>query len=133
MIARQPATLESLHRNTGKLLRYGQRLLVAIFIMGPLFCLLSISILKLIRQPEAFLNTQAFMVNYTEAAQGDAASEITANNHVLRVSKPKDPNWDGTLAGASVGFSLGQNIPLIGVIGGPVLGAIIGYEMDSRI
>lgn len=130
----QRALLESLHYKTGKLLAYGQRLLAAIFLMGTLFCLLSLSILKLITQPEDFLNTQAFMVNYTEAVQSDAAPDAGLSKSQQSVKlKPKDPNWDGTLAGASVGFTLGQNIPLIGMLGGPVLGSILGYEMDSHI
>ena len=133
MTAKQRATLESLHHNLGKLLAYGQRLLGAILVMGTLFCLLSIVMLNLIRQPETFLNTQAFMVNYSEAIQSDRAPKTAAQSQPELPVKPKDPNWDGSLAGASVGFTLGQNIPLIGAVGGPVLGAILGYEMDSHI
>jgi hypothetical protein len=133
MIAKQRAHLEALHCSTGRLLRLGHRLLAAVVVMGTLFCMLSMALLNLLQQPEAFLNTQAFMFNYAEAARLENAPGMALDKAPVLPAKPKDPNWDGTLAGTSVGFNLGQNIPMVGLICGPVLGAILGYELDSRI
>lgn len=133
MKAEQRAALEALHRSTGELLKLGRRLLTAIIVMGTLFGMLCMAILNLLQQPEAFLNTQAFMFNYAEAARIESAPTMQTSSQPTLIAKPKDPNWDGTLAGASVGFNLGQNIPFIGIVGGPVLGAILGYQLDSKI
>lgn len=125
-------TLESMHHRTGLLLKYGQRLLCAAMVMGAGFCVFSFLVAQLLQQPEAYLHTQGFMFNYAEIAHGESAPAILANGHTGQKNQ-KDPNWDGALAGASLGFTLGQNIPFIGAACGPVLGGILGYELDSRI
>jgi len=133
MIAQQWPTLESMHRSTGLLLQSGQRLLCAVVILGVSFCMLSVIIFKLVKQPEAYLHTQGFMLNYAEMSKMESTPLWLTQDKPKLAAQPKDPNWDGSLAGASVGFNLGQNIPFIGPVCGPVLGAIIGYKLDSRI
>lgn len=133
MIDQQWPSLESMHRKIGLLLQSGQRLLCAILILGVSFCMLSILIFKVVKQPEAYLHTQGFMLNYAEIAKAEPNPLHTMQDNPNRASHTADPNWDGTLAGASAGFNLGQNIPFIGSVCGPVLGAIIGYKLDSRI
>jgi hypothetical protein len=133
MTALTMPSLESLHQNTGLLLKYGQRLFCAMIVMGTLFCMFSYAVAKVLKQPEAFLHTQGFMFNYAEMAQGDAAPYMKTNNLPMLPDHPKDPNWDGTVAGASVGFTIGQNNPIIGSGCGPVFGALLGYQLDSRI
>jgi len=137
MMACQPGfTLKILHESIGSLLTLGHRLLAAILIMGSAFCLFSLVIFNILRQPELLLHNQAFLFNY--ASSSSETSKVLNPIHPgevvgIKQNKPKDPNWDGTLAGASLGFTLGQNIPLVGMFIGPVFGGILGYEMDSRI
>ena len=133
MIVQQWPTLESLHQSTGLLLQSGQRLLCAIVMLGISFCLLSLLTFKLVQQPEAYLHTQGFMLNYAEITKAESTPIWMLQSQSKRVVQTQDPNWDGSLAGASVGFNLGQNIPFIGPVCGPILGAIIGYKLDSRI
>ena len=126
--------LESLHRGTGKLIIIGNRTLAAIVALGSLFCLLAFGCFHLVRQPEKVFHMQAFMFNYSDFshAEADALAASSASGRP-KGNTPQDPNWDGVLAGSSLGFTLGRNIPLIGGVVGPVAGAILGYEMDSRI
>jgi len=133
MKAQPLPTLESMHHKTGTLLMLGQRLLSATFILGTMFCMFAYGLAEVIRQPEAYLHMQGFMFNYAEMAQGEAAPYMKVDNLPVLPEHPTDPNWDGTLAGASAGYTVGQNIPFIGSFCGPVLGAILGYRLDSRI
>jgi hypothetical protein len=126
-------TLKILHESIGSLLTLGHRLLAAILIMGSAFCLFSLVVFNILRQPELLLHNQAFLFNYaSSSSETPKVLNPIHSGEVARV-KPKDPNWDGTLAGVSLGFTLGQNIPLVGMFIGPVFGGILGYEMDSRI
>jgi hypothetical protein len=133
-MACQPGfTLKILHESIGSLLTLGHRLLAAILIMGSTFCLFSLVVFNILRQPELLLHNQAFLFNY--ASSSSETSKVLSPIHPGEVTriKPKDPNWDGALAGVSLGFTLGQNIPLVGMFIGPVFGGFLGYEMDSRI
>lgn len=126
--------LRSLHNQTGQLLTIGSRLLAAVVVLGSLFCLFSVAALYLFRHPERVFQTQAFMLNYAEFAHANNRQEqaATGPDH-LRPQGHQDPDWDGAFAGASIGLTLGRNIPLIGYVAGPVAGALIGYKLDSKI
>jgi hypothetical protein len=93
-------------------------------------------VLYLIRNPEQTLHTQAFKFNYTEfasAAAHPSTDGTPANTPSTLSTQHTDPNWDGMLAGAGLGLTLGRNVPFIGYVGGSVLGAMLGYHLDSRI
>jgi hypothetical protein len=133
MVDRIQMTLEALHHRTGRLVVFGNRLLAAIVLLGAMFCLISLMTLSLLQNPEKLLHTQAFMMNYTEFSQTESEEIPTSTLDAWPNVQATDPNWDGMLAGAGIGATFGQNIPLIGCIGGPIIGAIIGYQLDSRI
>lgn len=126
--------LERLHADTGKLLKIGNRLMAAVVCLGGVFCLMAFLGLQVTKQPEKVLHLQAFMFNYSEFAhiQEDALAS-NAGASPMSVHKANDPNWDGLMAGAGLGYNLGRNIPLIGCVAGPIIGAMIGYDMDSKI
>lgn len=133
MVDRNRTTLETLHHRTGRLVIFGNRLIVAVVLLGAMFCAISLVALSMIKNPERILHTQAFMMNYTEFYQTESANTPFNPSGIQQTMQTSDPNWDGMLAGAGVGATLGQNIPLIGCIGGPILGAVIGYQLDSHI
>lgn len=126
--------LESLHRRTEKLITIGNRTLAAVISLGSVFCLIAFACFHLAKQPEKTFHMQAFMFNYSDFshAQADVVPTTSAQS-TLHKNTPQDPNWDGAVAGSSLGFSIGRNIPLIGCVVGPVVGAMLGYELDSRI
>ncbi|MCE3235885.1 MAG: hypothetical protein K0Q50_2065 [Vampirovibrio sp.] len=128
------AILERLHSDTGKLLKIGNRLMAAVVSLGGIFCLMAFMGMQLAKQPEKTLHLQAFMFNYSEFAHIQEDTQTAPSDKSgTTVRKPNDPNWDGLMAGAGLGFNMGRNIPLIGVVVGPVIGAMIGYDMDSKI
>jgi hypothetical protein len=113
---RQPArpaqirpVLEAFHRRVGRLLRLCNGLLIAIIVAGMLFSLL--------------INA---LIGHIPPDSPDTGRHRSA-------SKSSDPNWDGLLTGAAWGMTLGQGIPLIGFIVGPVAGAGVGYDLDRRL
>jgi hypothetical protein len=133
MAAHTQTILETIHHRTGRLVVLGNRLLAAIVLLGALFCVISVTALGILKNPEQFLHTQAFMMNYTEFSRAQAVLTPTHTERNPQDSDNTDPDWDGMLAGAGIGATLGQNIPLLGSIGGPIIGAVIGYQLDSRI
>lgn len=135
MIANTRPLLERMHWETGKLLKIGNRLLAAVVSIGGIFCVMAFFSLQLVRQPEKVLHLQAFIFNYSEFAhvQEDRVPPLATPIHSTLATKANDPNWDGMMAGAGLGFNLGRNIPLVGSVAGPIIGAMIGYTMDSKI
>lgn len=134
--------VDALHRYTGRLLVFGNRLLASVVILGTLFSLSVAGVTPCLQEPERFLQAQAFMFNYHEFQRSEqqvqthwlAASASTGLASSASVSSfSKDPNWDGLVAGAGLGVVAGQEIPLVGFIVGPVLGAVLGYRLDERI
>lgn len=109
---RRPAqvrsVLEAIHRRIGGLLRLCNRLLGAVIILGLLFSLL------------------------VGATVGRIAPDSQITIARQSVSGIHDPDWDGLLTGAAWGMTLGQGIPLIGFILGPVAGAGLGYDLDRQ-
>ncbi len=136
MTATEIASLKALHRQLGELFHLGRLLAVTIAVMGSLFTLLTVFMLKAVHHPETLLHAQGYLLNYKElhALEASSASQPPRFNDLqTSTRKPTDPNWDGALAGGSLGFNLGQNVPVIGLIGGPLLGAILGYELDKQL
>ena len=136
MTATEIASLKALHRHLGNLFCMGRLLTVTVMVMGSLFCLLSLFLFRAVQHPEALLNAQGFMLNYAELHPLESASVKQTGrpeDSGIRHSQPTDPNWDGALAGASLGFNLGQSVPLFGAVGAPLLAAIISYELDTKI
>lgn len=125
--------LKSLHRVTGDVLTLCNRLMACAVVLGAVFFLMTLAAIHLSRQPEKMMNMQAFLFNYTEFAHAQAAPAQVATVPTARAPGKQDPNWDGTLAGSGIGFTLGRNIPLIGIIAGPITGAMLGFQMDSKI
>lgn len=125
--------LQKAHNRSGELLRAGNRLLACGLLLGSLFCVLSVYAAQFVEQPEQALKLQAFMVNYAEFNR--APRHEQTRDFLLRAERkvPSDPNWDGVLAGASLGLAVGRNIPIIGVIICPVVGAMVGYQLDSKV
>jgi hypothetical protein len=130
-----------MHVTTGETITICNRLLAAVILLGSLFCLMLLASLQLARNPEEVLKLQAFAFNYNEFAslnRQEAQEQvlISANRKHFppKGAEPvEDPNWDGMLAGAGLGFTLARGLPFIGPVAGPVVGAVIGYRLDSRI
>lgn len=124
--------LERLHQSTGVVLSLCNRLLAGVVALGSIFCLLVLGAVQLAHNPEKVLHTQSFNFNYNEFSQVDAQSDLEGSA-AKAVMSPKDENWDGVLAGVGLGYTVGRNIPLVGSVAGPLVGALIGYRLDSRI
>lgn len=131
---------QTLHSAVGLLVKSGSRLLITVITLGTVFCVITSCILQLSKSPEQTLYLKTFMFNYSEFSRVATRTGTDA----LKAARPEqtasngrtvqqDPNWDGVLAGASLGYTLGRNVPFIGSVGGPLLGMAIGYQMDSRI
>ena len=121
--------LEELHRKTGELLTWCNRLLATVVLLGTAFCLMLGGTMHLMSNPEELLATRAFNLNYMESAEHEAL----ANSGEVNGEAQRDPEWDGMLAGGSLGLEVGRSIPFVGVFIGPVVGAAVGYEMDKKI
>ncbi len=121
------------HYRTGLLIKGGNRLLAAVLLLGGLFAVLCTGFLNFLQKPEQSLQIQAFMFNQAEFAQAEQGQSGLEGLRKAPVPKALDPNWDGALAGASLGWSAGQSIPMIGMLVGPLVGAIICYHLDERI
>lgn len=121
------------HHRTGLLIKGGNRLFAAVLLLGGLFSVLCTAFLNLLQKPEQSLHIQAFMFNQAEFAQAERGESGLSGLRKKPASKALDPNWDGAIAGAGLGFSAGQGIPMIGMIVGPLVGAVICYHLDDRI
>lgn len=125
--------LEATRHRTAVLLRTGNRLLAGILSLGSIFCVLSVLFANLLKQPEQALQVQAFMFNYSDFSQAEQGLPLSSRLKPSQQVKPHDPNWDGVIAGASLGLAIGRDIPVIGLVIGPVIGATLGYQLDSRV
>lgn len=121
--------LQEVHQKTGELITMCNRLLVAVVLLGTLFCLMMLSGFKLLQNPEQILTNQAFSMNYLESAQNETIRKTGG----LEGEAMRDPNWDGIVAGGSLGMTIGSGIPFVGAYIGPLMGAVVGYRMDARI
>lgn len=126
-------SLKATHQKVALLLRAGNRLLVYGLALGSIFCLFSVYALQFIQQPEQALRLQAFMVNYSEFNRVEQPVVFVGSAMQSKKLKPQDPNWDGAVAGASLGLAVGRDVPMIGMVICPVVGAMVGYQLDSRI
>lgn len=128
--------LEASHRNLGAILFACNRLISMIVVLGGFFILMTLAALHLAGSPEKSLQMQAYMFNYLEFSQPAGTSRAQIASAVMAPEASatiRDPNWDGTAAGLAAGFTMGRQIPFVGVFIGPIAGAIVGYRMDSRI
>lgn len=126
-------SLKATHQKAALLLRAGNRLLVYGLALGSLFCIFSVYATQFIQQPEQALRLQAFMVNYSEFNRVEQSIVSVGSSVQSKKLKPQDPNWDGAVAGASLGLAVGRDIPIIGMVICPVIGAMVGYQLDSKI
>ena len=131
-------TLKNMHASTGRMLTACNRLIAAVALLGSLFFLMMLASLHLSQQPEKILHLQAFSFNYSEFSHLRLANRLSTGVTPVVASQValeslKDPVWDGALAGLGLGFTLGRTIPFIGGMVGPVAGAMLGYQLDSRI
>jgi hypothetical protein len=130
--------LEIAHYRTGLLVKLGNRLLLAIFLMGGLFCVMSVMLIHFLNRPEAVLHLHAFAFNYSDFVQAEEGRvvshrEMFSSQENARRDFSHDPNWDGAIAGASLGLAVGRDVPVVGLVFGPVIGAMVGYQLDTRI
>lgn len=121
--------LQQVHARTGKLIMLCNRLLVTMLVLGLVFCALVIGGMQVLSKPERYFATQAFSLNYMESAE----RETVLKTGQLDGQAQRDPNWDGIVAGGSIGTTLGSSIPFVGPYVGPLAGAVVGYRMDSRL
>lgn len=110
--------IDRIHRSTGRLVRWTNAILFGAFTLGTAFVLLTLPLLKLAENPYQMLKGQTFMVNHIQLGAGQPQA---------------DPVWDGMLAGISTGYALGKGVPFMGVIAGPLLGALIGHQVDQDL
>lgn len=125
--------LEKVHARVRMATVVCSRLLMAVVVLGSLFSLLAWSATQVFQTPEVFFRMQAFRFTHYEFSTLSAqhVAERARRNPGREASS--DPDWDGAFAGASLGLTLGRNVPLIGGVLGPVAGGVIGYRMDKRI
>lgn len=112
-------TLRKIQESIERLLILGNRLIVIGVIGGSVFTATAILLAFLLASPQALLKTQGYEINVLDS-QWEPSSE-------------KDSNWDGMLAGASMGYSYGHAIPFWGSALGAAIGASVGYRLDDRI
>jgi hypothetical protein len=135
------SVLELVHDRLGDVLRWSNRATAALVSLGSIFFLLAAFTIQIAREPDKMLHTQAFFYNYREFSEANRLAVIAkeeTSTPPISGGEPdedalKDPDWDGAVAGAAVGYSLGQSIPLVGFALGPVIGGFLGYKMDQRI
>jgi hypothetical protein len=133
MTCDSPSVLESVHRKTGDILRLCTRLMAAMICFGTVFSILVIMGMTVARYPERLLQVQAFMFNYNEFSHSEHALKTESSAIVSPKAGLSDPNWDGMLAGAGIGFTIGRDIPLVGFVVAPIAGAFLGYQLDKKI
>lgn len=121
------------HQGTAILIQAGNRLLASVLLLGGLFAIGCTGFLNFLQKPEQPLHLQAFIFNQAEFAQAERGESGLNNLRKAPQRNVLDPNWDGALAGAGLGWSAGQSIPVLGIVIGPVLGAIVGYHLDERV
>lgn len=121
------------HHRTGLLIKSGNRLLAAVLLLGGLFGIGCTGFINLMQKPEQSLQIQGFLFNQAEFAQAEQGQSGFQGLRKSPVSKALDPNWDGAVAGASLGWSAGRSIPVIGWVVGPLVGAAVGYQLDERV
>lgn len=130
--------LSLLHHKTGEVLRLCSRMMAAVVVLGTVFCLLLTGVVHVLQHPARVLKTQAFMVNQLETMETKKMlqQELARNANDDRTAQAPllhDPNWDGLLAGAGAGWTLGRSVPVLGAILGPAVGAWMGYQLDARV
>jgi hypothetical protein len=125
--------LKNLHRLTGAVLSLCNRLMVSVVVLGGAFFLMTLVSVRLANEPENILRMQGFMFNYTEFSRAETLQQPQAGSVSNASARPQDPDWDGALAGGGLGLTLGRTIPFVGVIIGPITGAMLGFKLDSRI
>ncbi len=133
MVVYDRQLLESIRERIAHLLHSGNRLLACGLSLGAIFCVMAVYANQFIKAPEQALHLQDFMFNASEFAQAEQSWTELKPGHSLEKQKPVDPNWDGTLAGISLGITVGRSIPVVGYVLGPIAGAMIGYQLDSKI
>ncbi len=126
-------SLVTLHRKTGEVLIACYRLLATMTILGALFFMMTLTSFQLMQHPEQTFRIQGFSFNYSEFASTTSNAHSLANQGKPTDKLKKDPSWDGFIAGLGIGASIGQAFPLVGHIVGPVVGALVAYQLDERI
>lgn len=121
------------HRWTAWLVRSGNRLFLAILLLGSLFGAFTMGLWQVLQKPEQALQIQGFLYNLAEFDQAGQGQSGPPQPQKSRQANRLDPSWDGALAGAGLGWSVGQSVPVIGSIAGSLLGAVVCYQLDERI
>ncbi len=121
------------HQRTGLLIKGGNRLLAAVLLLGGLFAVGCTGFINFMQKPEQSLQIQGFMFNHAEFAQAERGQSGLQGLRKAPEASALDPNWDGAVAGAGLGWSVGRSIPVFGSIVGPLVGAVICYHLDERI
>ena len=126
MLPHARPALEALHRRIGHLLRLCNGFLAVMVGFGVLFSLLTVLFMNVLCLPEPQSLIQQIQVVRVGSLSVDRAMATppSATTH--------DPSWDGLVAGMTWGLTLGQEIPLIGFIVGPIAGATLGYSLDRK-
>lgn len=108
---------------TGRWVYALNRVMVGFLALGIVFTLGFMPISALIENPETQLQVQAFQINYYEMVKSRQDTGIEA----------QDPDWDGVLSGMTTGYALTRNMPFVLPMMGALVGAAVGYQLDSRI
>ncbi|HEY9745116.1 MAG TPA: hypothetical protein V6C99_02740 [Oculatellaceae cyanobacterium] len=117
--------LETLHLKSGQLLVLSSRLLAMVLALGAFCSLVLLGGLLMTRHPEQVFQLESFQINYQELNRSAEPETWT--------SVQLDPAWDGALVGFGLGVEVGRMVPVIGVVAGPVFGAVLGYQLDKQI
>jgi hypothetical protein len=124
----------TLHECLGVILRICTRMMTVTLCLGVLFCTLVLGVLKVVESPQAWRNNHPFVVFLLapDLVQSFDQADYSSDGPHSIAAAVRDPNWDGMLVGGVWGTTLGQGIPLIGGVAGPVVGAALGYLVDKR-
>ena len=106
-------------RLTGQMLLVLGQASIGCITLGVLFAMAFPTLNGLLVKPEEQLRLQAFQINYFEM--------------IKRTQSVSDPDWDGALSGMSLGYALTRGYPFVIPAFGAAVGAVVGYELDSRI
>lgn len=110
------------HYVTGQWLFVINRLLFGFVALGLVFTMGYMPLANVVENPEVQLQAQAFQINYYEMVKS-RQDEVVAT----------DPDWDGALAGMSTGYTMTRDLPFVLPMMGAVIGAVIGFQLDSKI
>lgn len=114
------------HRLIGRMLSVTLKAAWTVVACGLFFTLITFWTQEIISQPLTLFKMEGTLVNMQDYAE---INQTVSNSSATAI----DPDWDGALAGFSLGCAYTSSIPIVGPVLSPLLGAIVGYQLDSSV